>query len=47
MNFINVLHGFNNLGKALVAIFLALIGTALIAGIILAVLGVGPTGGMA
>ena len=47
MNFINVLHGFNNLGKALGAIFLALIGTALIAGIILAVLGVGPTGGMA
>jgi hypothetical protein len=47
MNFINVLHGFNNLGKALGAIVLALIGTALISGIILAVLGVGPTGGMA
>lgn len=47
MNFINVLHGFDNLGKALGAIVLALIGTALISGIILAVLGVGPTGGMA
>ncbi|KQB98163.1 hypothetical protein AL073_04535 [Loktanella sp. 1ANDIMAR09] len=47
MNFINVLHGFDNLGKALGAIVLALIGTALVSGIILAVLGVGPTGGMA
>lgn len=47
MNFINVLHGFDNLGKALGAIVLALIGTALVSGIILAVLGVGPAGGMA
>ncbi len=47
VNFINVLHGFKNLGKAMVAIVLALIGTALISGIVLAVLGVGPTGGMA
>ncbi|SIT79317.1 Yip1 domain-containing protein [Yoonia rosea] len=47
MNFINVLHGFNNLGKALGAIVLALIGTALVSGIILAVLGASPTGGMA
>lgn len=45
MNFINILHGFNNLGKALGTVFLALVGTALISGIILAVLGVGPTGG--
>ncbi|KQI72604.1 hypothetical protein AN191_06205 [Loktanella sp. 5RATIMAR09] len=47
VNFINVLHEFDNLGKALGAIVLALIGTALISGIILAVLGVGPAGGMA
>lgn len=46
LNFINVLHGFNNLGKAFVAIFLALIGTALLAGIALAILGVGPAGGV-
>lgn len=44
VNFVNVLHGFNNLGKASVAIVLALISTAMIAGIILAVLGVGPVG---
>ncbi|EBA11052.1 YIP1 family protein [Roseobacter sp. CCS2] len=47
MNFINVLHAFNNLGKALVAVFLALIGTALLAGIALAILGIGPAGGVA
>ncbi len=47
LNFINVLHEFNNLGKAFVVIFLALIGTALLAGIVLAVLGIGPAGGMA
>ena len=46
MNFVNVLHGFNNLGKALASIFFALIGTALIAGILLTVLGLGPGGGM-
>lgn len=47
VNFVNVLHGFENLGKAIVAIFLALTGTALLAGIVLAILGVGPAGGMA
>ncbi len=47
LNFINVLHGFNNLGKAFVAVFVALLGTALLAGIALAILGVGPTGGTA
>lgn len=47
VNFINVLHGFNNIGKALVTIFLALIGTALLAGIVLALFGLGPTGGVA
>ena len=45
VNFVNVLHGFENLGKALTTIVLALIGTALCAGIILAILGVGPTVG--
>ena len=46
VNFVNVLHGFNNLGKSLVAIVMALIGTALLAGILLAILGVGPAGDM-
>jgi hypothetical protein len=46
MNFVNVLQGFNNLGKSLVAIMMALIGTALLAGILLAILGVGPAGDM-
>lgn len=46
INFVNILHGFENLGKAVVAIVLALIGTGLVAGIILAVLGVAPAGGM-
>ncbi len=45
VNFVNVLHGFENLAKALTTIVLALIGTALSAGIILAILGVGPTVG--
>ena len=45
VNFVNVLHGFQNLGKALAAIVLALIGTALCAGIVLAILGVGPAVG--
>jgi hypothetical protein len=47
LNFINVLHGFKNLGTAFAAVFIALLGTALLAGIILAVLGVGPAGGVA
>lgn len=45
VNFVNVLHGFENLGKALATIVLALVGTALCAGIVLAVLGVGPAVG--
>lgn len=44
VNFVNVLHGYNNIGKAIIAIVLSLISTAMIAGIILAVLGVGPVG---
>lgn len=46
VNFVNVLHGFDNLGKSILAIMIALIGTALCAGILLAILGVGPSGGM-
>lgn len=45
VNFVNVLHGFQNLGKALAAILLALIGTALSAGIVISILGVGPAMG--
>jgi hypothetical protein len=45
VNFVNVLHGFENMGKALTTIVLALIGTALCAGIVLAILGVGPAVG--
>jgi len=44
INFINVLHKFENLGKALVTIVLALMMTALGAGLILAILGIGPAG---
>lgn len=44
VNFVNVLHGFESLGKALAVIVLALIGTALCAGIVLAIFGVGPAG---
>jgi hypothetical protein len=44
VNFINVLHGFDNLGKAMITALLALIATAMTAGLILAILGVGPTG---
>jgi hypothetical protein len=46
MNFVNVLHDFKNLGKALAVIFFALVGTAFIAGVILTILGLGPVGGM-
>ncbi len=45
VNFIDVLHGFESRGKALVTILMALIGTALGAGLLLALLGVGPPGG--
>jgi hypothetical protein len=43
LHFINEMHGFGSLGKALVVIVLALLGTALIAGMVLAFLGVGPS----
>lgn len=46
LNFINVLHGFNNLGKAAITAILALIGTAMCAGIVLAVFGLGPAGAL-
>ncbi|MBR2657958.1 YIP1 family protein [Yoonia sp.] len=44
MNFVNVMHRFESLGKTLVVMVLALIATAMIAGIVLSVLGVAPTG---
>ncbi len=44
VNFINVLHGFNNLGKAAITCVLALMGTALCAGLVLAIFGLGPAG---
>jgi hypothetical protein len=47
INFVNVLHGYENLGKSAITVVLALIGTAVCAGIILAILGVGPVGGVA
>ncbi len=47
VHFINVLHGFNSLGKAAVTGVLALIGTAMVAGLIMAILGLGPAGGFA
>jgi hypothetical protein len=45
VNFVNVMHGFNSLGKAFATLLFAVIGTALIAGIVLTVLGIAPTGG--
>ncbi|MGJ8624073.1 MAG: YIP1 family protein [Yoonia sp.] len=45
VNFTNVLHGFNNLGKAILTMVLALLGTAMCAGIVLAIFGFNPTGG--
>lgn len=44
VNFVNVLHGYENLGKSIIAVMMSLIGTAMVAGIVLAVLGVGPAG---
>jgi hypothetical protein len=44
MHFVNVMHGFASLGKTLVVTVLALIATAMIAGIVLSVMGVAPTG---
>lgn len=45
VNFVDVLHGFENRGKAVVTIVMALIGTVLCAGLVLALMGVGPPGG--
>ncbi len=47
VNFVNILHGFNNLGKAIAAVVLSLLATGLAAGILMALLGIGPSGGMA
>lgn len=44
LQFVNVMHRFDSLGKSAFALFLAVIATALIAGIVLTVLGVAPTG---
>lgn len=45
VNFVNVLHAFQNLGKAIFSILLALIGTAFLAGLLLTMLGIGTPGG--
>ncbi|MBR2574530.1 MAG: YIP1 family protein [Loktanella sp.] len=45
VNFVNVMHRFDSLGKALATMIFAVIGTALIAGIVLTVLGIAPIGG--
>lgn len=47
LHFVNVMHRFESLGKTFFATFLAVFATALIAGIVLSVLGVAPTGGPA
>ena len=47
VNFVNVLHAFDNLAKAIITIILALLLTALGAGLLLASLGIGPTGAFA
>lgn len=45
VNFIDVLHGFQNKGKAIATLLLALVGMAMGAGLILAFVGVGIPGG--
>lgn len=47
VNFVNVLHGFANLFKAVFSILIALIVTALISGIILSLFGISTPGGTA
>ncbi len=47
VNFVNVLHQFENLGKAIVTILLSFVGTAIVAGIVATILGVLPAGGVA
>ena len=45
LNFINVLHGFQSLGKSALVVFLALLSTAFVAGLILSLFGIAPIGG--
>lgn len=47
VNFVNILHGYDSLGKSFIAIVLALIVAALLSGIILTVFGVTPSGALA
>jgi hypothetical protein len=47
VNFVNVLHTFDNIAKAIITILLALVLTALGAGLVLAALGIGPSGAFA
>jgi hypothetical protein len=42
-----VLHGFNNLGKSAGVLLVSLVGTAICALMVLAILGLGPAGGAA
>ncbi|MDX8349797.1 YIP1 family protein [Cognatiyoonia sp. IB215446] len=44
VNLVNVLHSFANLGKAIVVIFMALIGTVLGTGLVMGMLGITPPG---
>lgn len=44
INLINVLHGFENIGKAIVTLILSLVGMAIGGGLVLAVLGITPGG---
>ncbi|MEO1641184.1 MAG: YIP1 family protein [Pseudomonadota bacterium] len=46
VNFVNVLHGFDNIGKSILVIVLALISTAICSGIILMMFGITTPGGM-
>jgi len=47
VNFVNVLHSFGNLGKAVLAVIIAFIGTALVSGLLLALFGVATPQGIA
>lgn len=46
LNFVNVLHGFENLGKSAGVLLLSLVGTAVCALVILTTLGLVPSGGL-
>lgn len=45
VNFVNVLHGFGNMGKSALVIVIASIGTAMGTGVVMALLGIAPPGG--